>query len=60
MAKRGAFGDRTFVGDFTPPALKDRQMLWNSLCPLGGERFLLVGESKSRIILIAGTVRDGL
>lgn len=60
VAKRGAFGDRTFVGDFTPPALKDRQMLWNSLCPLGGERFLLVGESKSRIVLIAGTVRDGL
>ena len=60
VAKRGAFGDRTFVGDFMPPTMDASLALWNSLCPLTGDTFLLVSEVAGRIVLNEGRVVDSV
>lgn len=58
IAADGSF--TTMRGVSTPPGIevgKDR-MLWNSLCPLGGDKFLLVSECKGRIRIDTGTVAE--
>ena len=48
----------TMRGESTPPGMvfgRDRG-LWNSLCPLDGDRFLLVTEQNGRITLYLGSV----
>ena len=48
----------TMRGESTPPGMvfgRDRG-LWNSLCPLDGDRFLLVTEQNGRITLYPGNV----
>ncbi len=44
-----------------PPGIEvgKYRMLWNSLCPLGGDKFLLVSECKGRIRIDTGTVAEG-
>ena len=61
VPKREITGDgafRTMRGISTPPGIepgKDR-MLWNSLCPLDDDRFLLVSECKGRIMIFPGRI----
>ena len=47
-------------GESTPPGMVfGREIscgLWNSLCPLDGDRFLLVAEQNGRITLYPGSV----
>lgn len=60
VAARNGVGEGRFVGDFTPPGLAGRQALWNSLCPLDDDAFLLVSEVRGRVVLNEGRiVREG-
>lgn len=57
IAADGTF--RTMRGVSTPPGIeigKDR-MLWNSLCPLDGDSFLLVSECRGRIKVFQGKIK---
>ena len=58
VAERGALSDGDFAGDFTPPGLDVRQALWNSLCPLEGDSFLLVSQVDGSIVLNEGRIVD--
>jgi len=56
IAPRGAFGNRTFAGDFTPPDFDGKPLYWNSLCPLAGDSFLLVSQCQGHIYVTPGTI----
>ena len=50
----------TMRGESTPPGMvfgKDRG-LWNSLCPLDGDSFLLVAECRGRIKVFQGEIKQ--
>lgn len=56
IAADGTF--RTMRGTSTPPGIvtgRDR-MLWNSLCPIGGDEFLLVSEVKGKVMVYPGKI----
>ncbi len=56
IAADGTF--RTMRGVSTPPGIaigKDR-MLWNSICPIVGDRFLLVSEVKGKVMAYPGRI----
>ena len=45
-------------GVSTPPGQDGAKMRWNALCPLGGDRFLLVSDVAGKIVLWPGRVAD--
>ena len=45
-------------GVSTPPRQDGAKMRWNALCPLGGDRFLLVSDVEGKIVLWPGRVAD--
>ena len=50
----------TMRGESTPPGMvfgRDRG-LWNSLCPLDGDKFLLVSECRGRIKVFQGEIKQ--
>ena len=58
VPKKKIKADGTFRFDgvgFRPPC-KVEPMLWNSLCPLEGDAFLLVSQVKGKIIIFPGSV----
>lgn len=60
IAADGTF--RTMCGISTPPGIgigRDR-MLWNSLCPVGGDGFLLVSEVKGEVMVYPGKIVSGI
>ena len=57
LAADGSF--TTMRGVSTPPDFKPgkERMLWNSLCPVGGDSFLLVSEVNGKILAYPGKIR---
>ena len=45
-------------GVSTPPGRGGAKMRWNALCPIGGDRFLLVSDVKGKIVLWPGRVKS--
>jgi hypothetical protein len=46
-------------GVSTPPGIEigRDKMVWNSLCPIGGDEFLLVSEVKGKVMVYPGNVK---
>ena len=64
VPKKEILPDGTFStmrGVSTPPGIEigKTRMLWNSLCPLGGDNFLLVSEVKGLVKVYPGKVKEG-
>ena len=60
VPKKKIKADGTFESDvagFRPPC-ESGSMLWNSLCPLKGDAFILVSQVKGRIVAFPGNIKE--